>query len=203
MKAAPDTPLLYVLRGELNVMTPKFGCGLAQCGACSVLVNGEEVRACIYPIMALEGKQITTVDGLPARWQQQRSLPNAPERLHPVQQAWIDEQVPQCGICQYGMMIKATELFLTHDLFSKLRSYGQILNLYETKEPGHRHFCQPSIAIFVLTRPKVFPLFSACRLRQAFRLVSSLEGFAVPSQSRMEKPIAVTLAKMVLGLLIS
>ncbi|GAC12561.1 (2Fe-2S)-binding protein [Paraglaciecola chathamensis] len=110
VKAAPDTPLLYVLRGELNVMTPKFGCGLAQCGACSVLVDGEEVRACIYPIIALEGKQITTVDGLPARWQQQRSLPNAPDRLHPVQQAWIDEQVPQCGICQYGMMIKATEL---------------------------------------------------------------------------------------------
>ena len=67
VKAAPDTPLLYVLRGELNVMTPKFGCGLAQCGACSVLVNGEEVRACIYPIMALEGKQITTVDWLPVR----------------------------------------------------------------------------------------------------------------------------------------
>lgn len=78
VKAKPDTPLLYVLRGELNVMTPKFGCGLAQCGACSVLVDGEEVRACIYPIMALEGKQITTVDGLPARWQQQRSLPDDP-----------------------------------------------------------------------------------------------------------------------------
>lgn len=99
VKTAPDTPLLYVLRGELNVMTPKFGCGLAQCGACSVLVDGEEVRACIYPIMALEGKQIITVDGLPARWQQQRALQDDPERLHPVQQAWIDEQVPQCGIC--------------------------------------------------------------------------------------------------------
>ncbi len=60
--------------------------------------------------MALEVKQIITVDGLPARWQQQRALPDDPERLHPVQQAWIDEQVPQCGICQYGMMIKATEL---------------------------------------------------------------------------------------------
>lgn len=108
--SSPDTPLLYVLRSELDVMTPKFGCGMAQCGACSVLVDGEEVRACIYPIAALQGKNITTVDGLPARWQQQKALPDDPLRLHPVQQAWIDEQVPQCGICQYGMMIKATEL---------------------------------------------------------------------------------------------
>ena len=110
VKAAPDTPLLYVLRGELNVMTPKFGCGLAQCGACSVLVDGEEVRACITPIAALAGKEVTTVDGLPARWAKQQGLAPAAERLHPVQQAWVDEQVPQCGICQFGMMIKVTEL---------------------------------------------------------------------------------------------
>ncbi len=105
-----DTPLLYVLRGELDVMTPKFGCGMAQCGACSVLVDGVETRACITPIASLEGKQVTTVEGLPFRWQQQKGLANDPNRLHPVQQAWIDEQVPQCGVCQYGMMIKATEL---------------------------------------------------------------------------------------------
>lgn len=110
VKASPDTPLLYVLRGELEVMTPKFGCGLAQCGACSVLLDGEEIRACITPISALEGKEVTTVDGLPARWAKQKNLPHDPARLHPVQQAWVDEQVPQCGICQFGMMIKVTEL---------------------------------------------------------------------------------------------
>ena len=113
VSASADTPLLYVLRGELDVMTPKFGCGLAQCGACSVLVDGVETRACITPIMALEGKAITTVEGLPARWQAQKTLDDDPLRLHPVQQAWIDEQVPQCGICQYGMMIKAAELLET------------------------------------------------------------------------------------------
>lgn len=110
VSASPDTPLLYVLRGELDVMTPKFGCGLAQCGACSVLLDGREIRACVTPIGALQGKDVTTVEGLPARWQKQQRLADDPERLHPVQQAWIDEQVPQCGICQFGMMIKTTEL---------------------------------------------------------------------------------------------
>tara|TARA_R110000772_G_scaffold264719_1_gene385496 strand:+ start:284 stop:811 length:528 start_codon:yes stop_codon:yes gene_type:complete len=110
VSASPGTPLLYVLRGELNVMTPKFGCGLAQCGACSVLVDGEEIRSCITPIATLEGKEITTVEGLPARWAEQQGIPANPDKLHPVQQAWVDEQVPQCGICQFGMMIKATEL---------------------------------------------------------------------------------------------
>ena len=110
VKAPDDTPLLYVLRNELNVMTPKFGCGLAQCGACSVLLGDEEVRACVTPIAALDGKEVTTVDGLPARWAKARGLAPDPTRLHPVQQAWVDEQVPQCGICQFGMMIKVTEL---------------------------------------------------------------------------------------------
>jgi isoquinoline 1-oxidoreductase subunit alpha len=110
VKASEDTPLLYVLRNELGVMTPKFGCGLAQCGACSVLLGGEEVRACITPVGSLEGKEVTTVEGLPARWAKAKGLAPDPERLHPVQQAWVDEQVPQCGICQFGMMIKVTEL---------------------------------------------------------------------------------------------
>ncbi len=110
VQASPDTPLLYVLRGELDVMTPKFGCGLAQCGACSVLLDGKEIRACITPISALGGKEVTTVEGLPARWAEQKGLPPDRDRLHPVQQAWVDEQVPQCGICQFGMMIKVAEL---------------------------------------------------------------------------------------------
>ena len=110
--ATPDTPLLYVLRDELGVHGVKFGCGLAQCGACSVLVDGEEVRSCITPVEAIAGKEVTTVDGLPARWARQKGLSAeaAAATLHPVQEAWIEEQVPQCGICQFGMMIKVTEL---------------------------------------------------------------------------------------------
>jgi len=122
--ARGDTPLLYVLRNELDVMTPKFGCGLAQCGACSVLLDGEEVRACITPIAAIGHREVTTVDGLPARWARQNGHGNGHAHgdahgdaqagpahpLHPVQEAWIEEQVPQCGICQFGMMIKVTEL---------------------------------------------------------------------------------------------
>jgi isoquinoline 1-oxidoreductase alpha subunit len=112
VQSSPDTPLLYVLRNELNLMTPKFGCGLAQCGACSVLLDGEEIRSCITPVDSVTDKEVTTVDGLPARWAKQRSLSpeKAAKTLHPVQEAWIEEQVPQCGICQFGMMIKVTEL---------------------------------------------------------------------------------------------
>jgi len=112
VNSSPDTPLLYVLRNELGVMTPKFGCGMAQCGACSVLLDGAEIRSCITPVSLAAGKEVTTVDGLPARWAQQRKGPgkDAPGTLHPVQEAWIEEQVPQCGICQFGMMIKVTEL---------------------------------------------------------------------------------------------
>jgi isoquinoline 1-oxidoreductase subunit alpha len=112
LKSSPDMPLLYVLRNELGVMTPKFGCGMAQCGACSVLLDGEEIRSCITPISMAAGKEVTTVDGLPARWAKQRKgkAKDAPGTLHPVQEAWIEEQVPQCGICQFGMMIKVTEL---------------------------------------------------------------------------------------------
>ena len=114
VQASPDTPLLYVLRNELGVMTPKFGCGMAQCGACSVLLDGAEIRSCITPIAGLAGKEVTTVEGLPARWAKQRKLPARLRRLHPVQEAWIEEQVPQCGICQFGMMIKVTELLETN-----------------------------------------------------------------------------------------
>jgi isoquinoline 1-oxidoreductase alpha subunit len=112
VKSSSDTPLLYVLRNELGVMTPKFGCGLAQCGACSVLLDGKEIRACITPISIVAGKEVTTVEGLPGRWAAQKKAPpvSADKTLHPVQEAWIEEQVPQCGICQFGMMIKITEL---------------------------------------------------------------------------------------------
>ena len=113
--AAGDTPLLYVLRNDLELSGPQFGCGLSQCGACSVLVDGKESRSCVLPISRVAGKEITTLEGLPERWAKQRGLPasEAGQTLHPVQQAWIDEQVPQCGFCQNGMMITATELLET------------------------------------------------------------------------------------------
>jgi aerobic-type carbon monoxide dehydrogenase small subunit (CoxS/CutS family) len=111
--ASPTTtPLLYVLRNELDVTSPQFGCGLAQCGACSVLLDGKEVRACVTPLSLAVGKEVTTVEGLPARWAKQKNLsaPATEKLLHPVQEAWIEQQTPLCGFCQNGMMIKATEL---------------------------------------------------------------------------------------------
>lgn len=112
VQAPNDTPLLYVLRNDLELSGPQFGCGLAQCGACSVLLDGKEIRSCITPLSAAAGKEVTTLEGLPARWAKQKNLPpaDAAKTLHPVQQAWIEEQTPLCGFCQNGMMIKATEL---------------------------------------------------------------------------------------------
>jgi isoquinoline 1-oxidoreductase alpha subunit len=112
LQAPADTPLLYVLRNDLELSGPQFGCGLAQCGACSVLLNGKEVRSCITPLSAAAGKEVTTLEGLPARWVKYKGLPEeaAARTLHPVQEAWIEEQTPLCGFCQNGMMIKATEL---------------------------------------------------------------------------------------------
>jgi isoquinoline 1-oxidoreductase alpha subunit len=112
VQAPADTPLLYVLRNDLELSGPQFGCGLAQCGACSVLLNGKEVRSCITPVGAAAGKEVTTLEGLPGRWAKQKGLSEAEaaKTLHPLQEAWIEEQTPLCGFCQNGMMIKATEL---------------------------------------------------------------------------------------------
>src|ERR1700722_6837147 len=112
VQAPIDTPLLYVLRNDLELSGPQFGCGLAQCGACSVLLGGKEIRSCVTPLLAATSAEITTLEGLPARWAKQKGLPaaDAEKTLHPVQQAWIEEQPPLCGFCQNGMMIKATEL---------------------------------------------------------------------------------------------
>ena len=113
VQAPGDTPLLYVLRNELLLTAPQFGCGLAQCGACAVLVDGKEVRSCITALSDVAaGQEITTLEGLPDRWAKQMHLSaeQAENTLHPVQQAWIEEQTPQCGFCQNGMMIKAAEL---------------------------------------------------------------------------------------------
>ena len=111
--ASLDTPLLYVLHNELHLHGPRFGCGLAQCGACSVLLDGKEIRSCVTPVAAVSGKKITTLEGLPALWAKERGTTGASPALHPLQQAWIDVQVPHCGYCQNGMMIQAADLLST------------------------------------------------------------------------------------------
>jgi len=112
IQAPTDTPLLYVLRNDLELSGPQFGCGLSQCGACSVLLDGKEIRSCTTPLSGVVGKEVTTLEGLPARWAMQKGLSkaDAEKTLHPIQDAWIEEQTPLCGFCQNGMMIKATEL---------------------------------------------------------------------------------------------
>jgi aerobic-type carbon monoxide dehydrogenase small subunit (CoxS/CutS family) len=107
--AAPDTPLLYVLMDQLELKGPRFGCGLGQCGSCSVLVDGVETRSCLARVSGVQGKSITTLEGLPDLYASQRKLSAVPE-FHPVQQAMIDEQAPQCGYCYNGMIVKASEL---------------------------------------------------------------------------------------------
>jgi isoquinoline 1-oxidoreductase subunit alpha len=93
-----DTPLLWVIREELGLTGTKFGCGIAQCGACTVHINGSPMRSCSTPISAVAGKKVTTIEGLSA---------NGP---HPLQTAWIAEQVPQCGYCQSGQIMQAAAL---------------------------------------------------------------------------------------------
>jgi len=112
VSSALETPLLFVLRNELKLTGPRLGCGMAQCGACSVLLDREEVRSCITPVSYAVGKQVTTIEGLPSVWAAEKGLSkaDAAKTLHPIQQAWIDEQVPQCGYCQSGMMIAAVQL---------------------------------------------------------------------------------------------
>jgi isoquinoline 1-oxidoreductase subunit alpha len=96
--ADATTPLLWVLRDSLGLTGTKFGCGVAQCGACTVILNGDAVRSCVTPIARAEGKTVTTIEGL------------SPNGEHPVQQAWLAEQVPQCGFCQSGQIISAVVL---------------------------------------------------------------------------------------------
>ena len=95
----PATPLLYVLRNDLDLHGPRFGCGLGQCGACTVLVKNEAVRSCIRPVSSVAGAEITTLEGLAKDG-----------KLHPLQQAWIEEQVPACGFCQNGQILTAKAL---------------------------------------------------------------------------------------------
>ena len=98
LRAEPNTPLLWVLRDELGLLGTKFGCGIAACGACTVLIDGEATRSCVMPVSAIEGKSVTTIEGL------------ATETLHPLQQAWLEVQAPQCGYCQSGMIMASAAL---------------------------------------------------------------------------------------------
>jgi isoquinoline 1-oxidoreductase alpha subunit len=139
VEAPADTPLLYVLRNDLELSGPQFGCGLSQCGACSVLLDGKEIRSCTTPLSLAAGKEVTTLEGLPARWAKQHGLPpaEAGKTLHPIQQAWIDEQTPLCGFCQNGMMIKATELLER----VTTPSMAQIKEAFTTSGPS-AHLCR-------------------------------------------------------------
>jgi aerobic-type carbon monoxide dehydrogenase small subunit (CoxS/CutS family) len=94
----PDTPLLWVLREELGLTGTKFGCGMALCGACTVIIDGAAVRSCVTPVSRVAGKSITTIEGL------------SPDGMHPVQKAWIEDDVPQCGYCHSGQIMSAAAL---------------------------------------------------------------------------------------------
>ncbi|PYP34370.1 MAG: (2Fe-2S)-binding protein [Gemmatimonadetes bacterium] len=98
VNVAPDTPLLWVLRDTLGLTGTKFGCGIAQCGACTVHLDGTATRTCVLPVSAVAGKRVTTIEGL------------SKNRSHPVQRAWIEEDVPQCGYCQSGQIMAAVAL---------------------------------------------------------------------------------------------
>src|SRR6184192_743976 len=97
-EVSPDTPLLWVLRETLGLTGTKFGCGMAQCGACTVHLDGEAVRSCVTPVSRAEGKEVVSIEGLSS------------EYFHPLQQAWIAEDVPQCGYCQSGQIMAAAVL---------------------------------------------------------------------------------------------
>lgn len=94
----PSTPLLWVLRDHLNLTGTKYGCGISQCGACTVLLNGQAVRSCTFPVSQVQDFDVVTIEGL------------SEDKSHPVQQAWIEEDVPQCGFCQSGQILTATAL---------------------------------------------------------------------------------------------
>jgi aerobic-type carbon monoxide dehydrogenase small subunit (CoxS/CutS family) len=101
----PETPLLWVLRETLGLTGTKFGCGMAQCGACTVHLNGQPVRACVMPLSAAAGQSVTTIEGLAGN-----ATPASLDDLHPLQRAWVEEQVPQCGYCQSGQIMSAAAL---------------------------------------------------------------------------------------------
>jgi isoquinoline 1-oxidoreductase alpha subunit len=102
VEARPNTPLLWALREHLKLTGTKYGCGIAACGACTVHVDGKAIRSCQTPLSEVQGKKVTTIEGL------------SPDSSHPLQKAWIAERVPQCGYCQSGQIMQAAELLATN-----------------------------------------------------------------------------------------
>lgn len=103
VEADPQTPLLWVIRDELGLTGTKFGCGIAQCGACTVHLSGKPIRACMFPIGSVGEEEIITIEGL------------SDDRSHPLQKAWVEEQVPQCGYCQSGQIMQAAALLADNE----------------------------------------------------------------------------------------
>ena len=102
VRCEPDAPLLYILRNDLGLNSPKFGCGASQCGSCAVLLDGQELRSCVMPVSGVGKGQLTTLEGLGGK--------AGPKTLHPLQQAFLDEQAAQCGYCTSGMIVAAAAL---------------------------------------------------------------------------------------------
>lgn len=126
-------PLLWVLREDLGLKGTKFGCGIAQCGVCTVHVDGRAVRSCIVPVGAVDGTSITTIEGLARE-----------EELHPVQEAWLEEDVPQCGYCQAGQIMAATAFLADHpnpsdqDINENLNNICRCGTYYRIRKAIHR-----------------------------------------------------------------
>ena len=116
--AAPQMPLLWALRDLLGLTGTKFGCGVAACGACIVHLDGSAVRSCVTPLEAVRGKRVVTIEAL-----------GSPEQPHPLQQAWLEEQVPQCGYCQSGMLMAAAALLATNRAPSDAEIDAAITNI--------------------------------------------------------------------------
>ncbi|GMN06497.1 (2Fe-2S)-binding protein [Croceitalea sp. MTPC5] len=127
------TPLLWVIRDVLGLKGTKFGCGKAACGACTLVIDGEAVRSCLYPVKFAEGKQITTIEGL-----------GTEENPHPIQQAWIEKIVPQCGYCQSGFMMATAALLEKHqsptddDIDKNITNICRCATYYRMRKAIHR-----------------------------------------------------------------
>ena len=137
VNVAADTPLIYVLRNDLQLTGTRLGCGMSQCGSCAVLADGKEIRSCSTPVSRIGARKIHTIEGLPGLWAAKKKTPLTPTTLHPIQTAWIDEQVPQCGYCQSGMMIAAADLLEKNPS----PSVAQIKDAF-TNTPPSAHLCR-------------------------------------------------------------
>ncbi len=128
-----NTPLLWVIRDMLNLKGTKFGCGKAACGACTIMIDGNAIRSCSYPVQLADSKSITTIEGL-----------GTPENLHPVQQAWIEEVVPQCGYCQPGFMMATAALLAKNptptddDIDKSISNVCRCATYYRMRKAIHR-----------------------------------------------------------------